>query len=356
MSISGDRMDILYNAVNTYRLVGAMALLVHLSAVHRTRNIDGSWWRLTFSWIAVVLVAAMVLQGYAGINTDVLGSFPRNNIAEIPDAASVRFLVLGLFRGSLGILGLLGICAFLAGEAERSGRWFFSLAGAFCGFAVIVLTGSKTSLVAAVLVVASRLSIWRRFWSVANAGSIIFILVSVFLLVGRGNTLEYIPEGLTKFVSSFGSERDTLDVRMDVWGACIHDVGVNPTIAVGFPLRDTIPMPGTNAEKFNLSPYSPLTYQNEYLSVFMLGGLWSAIAYLAGLCLLGKSLFRSNSLSIGKTFPVLVFAGGLIEAATIAHLQPGMACVCPVFLFAAIYGVAARPRPLAICRGQSRCD
>jgi len=333
-------MDILFAAMNTYRLAGAMALLVRLSAARGGRYIDSSRWRLTFSWIAIVLLAAILLQKFAGVNTNVFYSFPGG---DLPNTPNTQMIVLGLFRASVGILGLFAMCAFLASEAEWVGRWFFSLAGAFSGFAVIVLTGSKTSLVAALVLIASRIPIWRRFWSVANAAFIILLLVSVLLLTGPGITKEYVNAGLAKFSSSFGSERESFAWRVDLWQACMDDVGANPIVALGFPLQGTIKISGTGAEEVEMSPYSPATYHNEYLSVFMLGGLLTLLAYLTGLMLIGYSLLRSDSVSAKRTFALLVLAGGLMEATAVAHLQPSLLFACPVFLCAAIYGLGARP-------------
>jgi O-antigen ligase len=244
---------------------------------------------------------------------------------------------LGLFRGSLGIIGLLAVCAYLAGEKDRGWKHLLSLTGALCGCTVILLSGSKTSLIAVALVLSLRTLMARS----SNAWRMAAILIAVILsLSGNVGVSRYLSPTLVNFFESQGQKRETLDSRMDVWRACERAVRANPIIALGAPLRRVMPvLPAAYASQ---GPYLAGVYHSEYLSIFMLGGIWNLTIYGLGLWLLGKEFMAGGFARPQKRFATLVFLGGLLESTTCAHLGPGLFYVCTAPLFATVYGLGAR--------------
>ena len=141
-------MGLLNNAVNAYRMLGAVCILgnAHLRAqaagLHRHR------WLECFSVMSICIFVACLLKGLGLFNTDLLSADPWASVGVI---SSDSFFALGLVRATLGMLGLWGVAAFCAADKSRLLKAPILAAGAVCGMLTIAMVGAKTALVSIVV-------------------------------------------------------------------------------------------------------------------------------------------------------------------------------------------------------------
>ena len=323
-----DRLNLMYSAISFYRLVGAMALMCVLSAAAAGLGERRSWMLAAFSWMNMVLLVATVLQSQGWINSNVFYSVAEDSTWE--DNESMRFITAGLFRGSLGIIGTLGWVAFLAQYNASGLRAALALAGGVAGAMVIILCGSKTSLFAVLLITIIGCAVFpqilRHLWGRLSAITVVLAFVAgAFLLRMDTEYFSYTLGVLGMADESFG----TLSYRQERWGEAMQFIVRDPAVLMG------IATPFGNDER-GLS-----YFHNEYITMLMSGGIWSAGAYLAGLFIVARAAFRRRGdAGNSQVFAALTLLCGLTQAMTVNHLLPGIFFLCSTTVIACGYGLS----------------
>ena len=328
---SRNPMDLQFNGINAYRLVGAMALMVRLSALPRRHAAIN--WLCAFSWIALTVAAAMMAKLLFGIDSDVY-SHGYGLSTSLETGNEGAFFVMGMFRSAIGMFGIFAVSAYYcaATGAPRSSFRLIPLLGAIAGLVIAVLAGSKTSLtIIAIVLAASLVTIGVR--SVASTAVLALVAGFVVWNADTAQLRHFIPQSVLRFYDSAGEDRLAFDFREQRWRDCADSVLRSPLILVGVAPPDSMPVDPDGA-----SPYSLGYYHNEYVSVSMLGGAWSFIPYLIGLGLLASLMLSRRSGSPAERFGLIAFAGGIMQAFTGPHLQPGLLFGATVSATAAIYG------------------
>jgi hypothetical protein len=289
-------------------------------------------WLYAFSWIALIIALAMAAQSFTGINSDVITLADSGSVLSASGANEGTVNVMGLFRASIGSFGVLAVCAYSANTKRSLVSQLFSASGALAGISIILLSGSKTSMfVAAAVLIPKFLTFGTRVLSI-----VIVCGLSLAILLGRfdmNDARDLLPRSMVAFVDSGGQERESLDVRTTIWQDCLDSVHQNPAILFGIANRESMP-----TSRYGLSTYLPGFFHNEYLSITMLGGVWSIFGYLYGLGLLLRLLLQRRSGDPAERFAMLAMAGGLAQAFSVAHLQPNVLFGATASAAAAIYG------------------
>ncbi len=322
-----DRLNLLYSAISFYRLVGALALMCVLSAAAAGLGERRSWMLAAFSWMNLVLLVATVLQSQGWINSNVFYSV--DDASDWEENDSIRFITAGLFRGSLGIIGTLGWAAFLAQHNFRGLRGVLALAGGVAGALVIILCGSKTSLLTVLFITVSSCVLFPQtlphLWGRLTAMSLALVVgAGVYLLSLDTFYFAYTLGVLGLADDSFG----TLSFRQERWGEAMEFIARAPGVLMGV---DT-PF-GSNERGLSY-------FHNEYITLLMGGGIWSAGAYLAGLLVVARASFHRR-LGAGncQIFAALSLLCGLTQAVTVNHLLPGIFFLCSTTVIACGYGL-----------------
>ena len=322
-----DRINLLYSAISFYRLVGAMALMCVLSAAAAGLGERRSWMLAAFSWMNLVLLVATALQSQGWINSNVFYSVADDSSWE--DNESMRFITAGLFRGSLGIIGTLGWVAFLAQYNVRGLRAVLALAGGVAGAMVIILCGSKTSLLAVLLITiigcVAFPQILRHLWGRLS------IMTTVLAFVATAYLLRMDTEYFSYTLGVLGMADEslgTLSFRQERWGEAMEFIVRDPAVLMGL------------ATPFGSDDRGLSYFHNEYITMLMSGGIWSAGAYLAGLFLVGWIAFRRREdAGNSQVFAALTLLCGLMQAMTVNHLLPGIFFLCSTTVIACGYGL-----------------
>ena len=316
----------LYTGISFYRLVGAMAVMC-LMAVEAGRLEERSAGLLrAVGWMSIVLVVATVLQSHGWINSNVFYSVGREDSLEEND--SMRYITAGLFRGSIGIIGALGWVSFLAQCQAGGWRGAFAFLGGAAGGLLIILCGSKTSLLAAmVTTVAGRLlfgSRLQRLWKKLAVVVVGLVAVAGVYLYAK----DEIYFSYTLGVLGLSDESlDTFNYRQERWQEATDLLQEDPKIVMGV----STPFGSERGMAY---------FHNEYIGLFMSGGLWSAGGYFVGLFLLARALFRHRRrASTNAVFGGLTFLVSLIQGASVNHMAPGIFFGCTVFMATCAYGL-----------------
>ena len=334
---SDDRIGLLFDSVNLWRLGGAISILVIFGALPRAKEAAAEYWLCVFAWPAIVLSCAMFAQTYGGIDTNV---FFHANGQQVPvgqDWEGSGSAVLGLFRAALGYISDLAICAYAVGRPRSVAVRWITLIGCCAAFLVCVECGSKTSLIIGLLLLAYRV------WSTRGAYRVVYLVTSL-VVVGAGIStlsseavLQSLPVSVARLVKYHGMESQDLSGRDEIWANATGAVVADPLIALGVTRKASMPLGLT-------SPYVPGMYHDEYLAVFMLGGFFSLSLYLLYLAILGWTLWHRRNGGWTRKLALTVFFVGLAQAVTVAHLQPGLIFCCSVSLICAAYGYGCPPR------------
>ena len=322
-----DRLNVMYSAISFYRLVGAMALMCALSAAAAGLAERRSWMLAAFSWMNLVLLVATALQSQGWINSNVFYNVDDSSVWE--DRESMRFITAGLFRGSLGIIGTLGWVAFLAQYDVRGFRAVLALAGGVAGAMVIILCGSKTSLLAVLLITIIGCAVFpqilRHLWGRLTAMTVaLAFIATAFLLRMDSDYFAYTLGVLGMADDSFG----TLSYRQERWGEAMDFITRAPGVLMGV------------ATPFGSDERGLSYFHNEYITMLMSGGIWSAGAYLAGLFIVARGAFRKRGdAGNSQIFAALTLLCGLTQAMTVNHLLPGIFFLCSTTIIACGYGL-----------------
>jgi hypothetical protein len=320
------RECILYAGINIYRMAGAVAFLCMMSAAAGRLRAEGAPLLGAVGWMNVVLVVATFLQSHGWINSDVFYNGTDTGGAE--DREFLKFITAGLFRGSLGIVGTLGWVAFLAQGRARGWRGVSATVGGLAGALLIVLCGSKTSLIALLCVTVMGLVMFpwmlRHLWRRLLAAALGLVLVAGVYL--RQVDADYFAYTLGVLGLADGS-LDTLNYRQERWQEAVEVLRQEPRVLLGI------------ATPFG-QDRGMAYFHNEYIGLLMSGGLWSVGPYFLGLFTLGWGLLRRRrEAHLGQLYGSLVLLASLIQGASVNHVAPGLFFGCTTMLTMIAYGM-----------------
>ena len=129
------------------------------------------------------------------------------------------------------------------------------------------------------------------------------------------NSSSFVNSTVLRSIESRGQDLETLDIRLERFKESIETVLKHPVIILG--LYD---------EK--ITDYNVVYFHNEYLSIFMLGGVISLFLYIAYISFLIVHLFKQRKISILAKAALFILIGNLIQGFSVTHFQPGF-----LFLF-----------------------
>lgn len=325
-AVFANKQDLLFSAINFFRLAGALALMCLLSSTENIRAENAVTLLSAFSWMNVVLLVAMLLQAYNLVNSNVFYRAVPNESSE--DHLLWRLIVAGLFRATLGISGTLGLIAYLAQFDAKGLRATFAMIGAASGVTVILLCGSKTSLVAVVMTSIISLILFPRI--LRHAWLKLSVLCSLVLVA----VVAYLPRLDQAYLSTtlgvLGLQEDsfqTLAGRQETWKDGLDLIWADPLSLLAGP--------SSAVEYLNTAHY-----HNELVGLLMVGGLWAALPYLVGLWNIGLGLLSGRWCACNiRIFGALAFCCGLLQAIAVNHLTPGILFSGSVALFSIAYGL-----------------
>lgn len=335
---SANPMDLEFNGINAYRLVGAMALMVRLSALPKKR--DSINWLYAFSWMALTIAVAMMSKLFLGIDSDVF-SLGYGLSTGHESGNEGAFFVMGMFRAAIGMFGMFAVSAYYCTVSDKSRTLrLVPLLGAIAGVTIAVLAGSKTSVLIIVVILAVRFLTLSTRAAVTGAALLALFTGFVVSSIDTAQARRFLPNSIMLLLDSRGEDRPTFDLRKERWQECVGSISRKPLLLLGVASSDSIPV-----DPDGYSTYQPGYYHDEYASIAMLGGFWSLLTYGAGLALLTSVLLSQRLGSPAERFGIVVFAGGIIQGLTVAHLQPGLLYGAAVSAAGAIYGFSC-PRLL----------
>jgi len=342
--------DILFTAINLYRLVGAMALMISMNAVSRRDPHLLHNWLNTFSWIAVVILAAMLAKLFLGFDSDVMSLVESSVVGKNYVYSKSNFNVLGMFRGEIGIFCMLAVCSFASYDFKSSKFPVLPTLGALAALIATVMSGSKTSLVVELVILSIVL-----MRSLSTRVGMAFLLCSVICATAAGSRWgeirEFLPNSMVAFfeLGSGNNGYITLDYREEFkWKPSFEAIQRSPGLLAGLAFRDSMPQDFDDVD----STYTPSFYHNEYISVLMLGGGVSLFLYLAGIgSLLSLIVPRAYESSAGL-LALWALLGGIIQGMTMVHIEPGLLFGATVCASCSIYGYAC-PRGIVIPKQRS---
>jgi len=287
--------------------------------------------------ITLAVLIAMGLQEFLGIQTDIVGKLILQDPTRMGnlDFNDARFNVLGFYRGSTGMLATLSAaCAFGLGPSAFGGTVGFALS-LLISCAVILLCGSKTSLVVftALLIISS----------VERKHIVLLVLVisasTLFSLIRAGDIEipEVLPVSLRQFLETGGERRDTLGARQEFWSLLGASLDEHPELLFGLPdPRRSVLIAEGGAH-------------NEYLSILADGGIVALFLYLVTYLSIFRSSLRNKD-PVKRHVGLYVLAGGAIQASTMNHLLAGLlyapVVFCTVFIYSICISATRKPQNL----------
>lgn len=334
----GDRHQVLFMGISLYRLAGTIGLMICATQTpfSRPEQLRRGLPLLLFAVVCGVILGAVILQAF-GFDTNSFYNW--SETATMVDEKDAGYSVLGLFRASMGIVGMMGIAAALSLRRGVKLTEAIIIVGAVCGIGVILSTTSKTSMfvalgtgaVAAALSL-RQISVGKIVTSMVLFASVIFSLYAFF---------DYLPANVQKTIigvlqgdeTKWGTWYDR-QARVD---GTLEVLSKHPEIIAGLGLDP----------RFSGARWA--YYHNEYIGIAMHGGIISLSAYMAGLIVLGVMLIKRALVSgdVLPTFAFLVFVGGLVQGYTVGHLVPGIYYGSTVAMFGLAYGFALHPWAVA---------
>lgn len=319
--------DASFNAVSFWRLCGAAALCCVVCVGRRSswpqeRILDA------VSWAAVVIAVALVLQVSGVIDANPL----RTRLSLLGTETSEHTFVLGLFRGTEGIFGMLAVVAFLSGVSNRSAG-AVRVAGGIAGPVLIIVAGSKTSLVASALcvllwLIATSRSGQRGVWrAAAVGGAAVTGMVAAFHVVNNaGQWIQMSASRTTGVVVLERGSLATLQIRETTWSQCLQSLTLDPTAWLG--IRTT-----------SRTSYLA-SYHSDYIATLASGGVVAAMLLVIGLCAVAWRLRSAAALGNPLALAALLaLFGNVVQGVAVCHLIPGTLFVQTVAVSMFLYGL-----------------
>ncbi|WP_145073608.1 O-antigen ligase family protein [Poriferisphaera corsica] len=308
--------------INTWRVGGGMCLFL-LAATCRFK-VKGTLQRsfsvalLPMAVFTIFIFIAAFLQYKRYINANLLyglfaGTFGSNE--ETTHALSVA----GLFRGSMGIMGALAICTIFCIKDAKPFENAIAVAGALAGIGLILLSGSKTSLVIAVGI--AGLNIFRlksigikQTFYLGVAGFIGFFSLPMLLVMLPQKAVE-------RTLAVFSGETfsaETFLTRMHRWTAAFERFQEFPAVFMGInPVSPDIETIGF--------------YHNDWIGLLMHGGVFNLVLYIVmiwmGLFYIWRWRGRPN---VMRSFGFFVIANLFVQGFSVSGLLPGYLFVSTV--------------------------
>jgi hypothetical protein len=334
----GDRHQVLFMGISLYRLAGTIALMICATQTpfSRPELLRRGYPLLLYAVIGGVILGAVVLQA-SGFDTNSFYNW--SETSAMIDEKEAGYSVLGLFRGSMGIVGMMGIAAALSLRRGVRLTETLIIVGAVCGIGVILSTTSKTSLFVALGtgVVAAALSL-RQISAGKIMTSIVLLVAVIFSLYAF---FDYLPANVQKTIIGVLQGDETK------WGTWYdRQARIESTLEVLDRHPEIIAGLGIDP-RFSGARWA--YYHNEYIGIVMHGGIISFSAYIVGLAILGTMLAKRAILTgdVLPTFAFLVFVGGLVQGYTVGHLVPGIYYGSTVAMFGLAYGLGLHPWAIA---------
>lgn len=322
-------VSVMFALINFWRAMGATSALVVFSSTpmpYRGERIA----ILIPAAPALFIALAMGLQNI-GLSTNVLAGAGAERLRE----SAIQMAVLGMFRGSIGIVCTFAIAAFLASARSPLVHWVAALVAAMAGTFAVVVIGSKTSLLVALLfAVLAPVVFGKAFRSRSAARNVaLFLLIgTVLLYVAPWQTNRLFQnKSATTALGMFSHEQASLatyEYRTVLWKWSLQQLEFDPLILAG--VWTELPQPTLGY------------YHNEYLAVLMNGGVLGLLLYVGALALAFRALLRARTDSPLRMFTVLLFLGGLVHGWTVSNLVP--AILFPVVTYTSLIalGLALR--------------
>lgn len=312
------------NAANAYRLAGIIGLTMLGSSREFKLNFSILTNGLMLLGGGVLIMMIMQSRGIIQLNLfDKIqidtGAYEEAYL-NYENFADAKFIILGMFKAHQGVvwmlLGAVGI-GMLVSEGERlSAIRGVVLLGLSAGG--LILTGSKTSLLALVVMVVAAANV---FGIRKTAPALAVITFGFVLLVGfvmtDSSASSIINTTLYSWITSGGKDVDTYDERLSKYATVLGYLSENPLSLFGIPIS-------------RVPEVSVVYFHNEYLSILMLGGFVSLLLYLYFLAQVGAALWAYRRTSPFVVSAFLAFLGNLVQAYTVVHLQPGFLFISSV--------------------------
>ncbi|OIQ89948.1 O-antigen ligase [mine drainage metagenome] len=322
--------------INLYRLAGT--LMLYEVVVDECGGIDFRTMVEIGFRVTLLMLVTMALQGVGAIDTNIFDyakNFdPLEYLRLVVDDPDFKFIVLGYFKAAQGIVFMVLLALGLAAYTQKGRYWFIRGGLITFGASVgLVLTGSKTSLVAAgAIMVAAWLSSQRRY---RLAVPLVALALGVVGFVGyvltSPDASDYVNSTLYEYVKSGGSDVTTLNYRETRYQESLDTLLEHPLVLAG--IYD---------ERFPL--YSVDYFHSEYLSILMLGGVVSVYLYLKFLLSLARALYARRRDSPFAMAAWLALIGNAVQGLTVNQLEPGFVFVQSVAFSLFVYRMALAER------------
>jgi hypothetical protein len=288
-------------------------------------------WLCVFTWPTIVLAVATIAQVYGGANTNLFYAANGEHIVVSRDWEGAANAVLGLFRAQLGFISDLAICSYAVGRPRILLVRWLTLAGCISAFFVCFVSGSKTSLVIGLMLLLYRVVTTKLSSRIVYVASAIVVVSLSARLISTEEVLSTLPVSVSNLIRYRGEASIDLSGRNAIWQNAVEAIAYDPLILLGAARQTSMPL-GL------MSPYTPAMYHNEYLAVLMLGGIYSEGLYLFALGAVGILLWQRRKGGLPVRLALLIFGTGLMQAFTVAHLQPALIFGSAVTLLSSAYG------------------
>ncbi len=332
-----DRERLLMAAINCYRTVVDVSLFALAATLKFNRTQSRNLPAATVNAIVgtcFVLCAAVILQYLDALNTNIFYSWESDQFVSGREGIlRARLGVLGLFRGSLGLLAGLGFAAFLATTPNQGRTHLGATAAAGTCFVIAVLVGSKTTLltIAMVLVYRTGTSTALTVKKLLALAGVVTAILALTWVKPDLIPATHIQRMHNAFTGNMSKKMDTVKGRLDKWNVAHAGIEHNPLILAAA---------GVQPSHYKGHNITLSFYHNEYLSVAMHGGIVSLAFYFMGLHQLYLQMWRSQSGTL-RRFGTTTFIMGLIQGVSVNHLMPGLLFGHTTAVLFLIYGLAS---------------
>jgi O-antigen ligase len=300
------------------------------------------------AWVLMLIPA--LLQYFGVIDTDIhpLEEVELRGVSIWESAAAQRGF-LGMNRGAVGVWGsaIASYCLvnFFLNQQSGRARWLLYIVGAVFSYVVILFSGTRTGLLAAVggaLFVCVRLFVVRnqvRAPRILAFGSVA-VLAGIYLL---GPAVARIAERFSVESAALGTGQSRIGVQAQTINYLVQDLRAS-VIGMGPSATQFYDRVGQKTEDLLQHPHS------EFLEVLWQGGFLGLLLYLA---MLGGIYF---GISVPRTSPFhrqslaghSMFVAGIISGLAVGNIMITTPRLATFGLFMAfVYGRLTRDARLA---------
>ena len=314
-----------FYAINLFRAFGGVSVYCMIISTDIRTPRDSL---VGVSVMCIILAVAMYLQGLGYLSANVFYS-----LLEVESTEVIKYAIAGLFRGSLGIVGCIGLLVYLIGEGnQRSYVRILYLVGAVSGLGIIIMSGSRTSFVAAciTLIIAVVFGIVSRGRAVLAVTALALICLPLLMFFSNGDFEYAYKDRIFQIFDADSGVTQLETSRGEQWGMAREIV-----------TRDPLKILGLSRVSYGVLVMPD--FHNEYLGVLIAGSVWSFLFYASGLVLLVRNAFYCIKLNTPcGAFSFLCVCAGVLHAATVGHLVPGLYFGGTSGLFWLCYGIGTK--------------